>query len=134
MKQFIPESTSADYWKGLAFVSFWKVLWHYCLQMGDLKTFLRHWFFLRLDTFLGETLSGEILVGWKYWFVEIFDTKQKIRHFCRRKISPNKSKSVSSWSTNEPKREKSHLNKFWLSYRAELCRAKFSSLFKKFAR
>ena len=52
---------------------------------------------------------------------------EKFVTFARRKISPNKSKSAFSWSTNEPKMEKSHLDKLWLSYRAKLCRAKFSS-------
>ena len=39
---------------------------------------------------------------------------EKFVTFARRKVSPNKSKSVFSWSTNEPRRKKSHLDKFWL--------------------
>ena len=37
---------------------------------------------------------------------------EKFVTFARRKVSPNKSKSVFSSSTNEPKRETSHLDKF----------------------
>ena len=54
---------------------------------------------------------------------------KKFVTFARRKISPNKSKSVFSSSTSELKRIAiaSHLDNLWLPCWATLCRAKFSS-------
>ena len=78
------------------------------------------------DTLSGKCLSGEIFVRRNYSSGEIFVTKWKIHHFrqakfsspnekfvifARRKISPNRSKSVFKWSANEPMRETSNLNK-----------------------
>ena len=69
--------------------------------------------------------------------------KEKFVTFARRKVSPNKIKSVLKWSISEPTSDLSHLDKLWLHWWAKLCRAKFSSgeiirrakfssLFKKF--
>ena len=52
---------------------------------------------------------------------------EKFVTFARRKVSPNKSKSVLKWSTSEPTSDLSHLDKLWLHWWAKLCRAKFSS-------
>ena len=37
-------------------------------------------------------------------------TKRKIPYYARRKVSPNKSKSVAKWNTSEPTKETSHLD------------------------
>ena len=52
---------------------------------------------------------------------------EKFVTFARRKVSPNKSKSVLKWSTSEPTSDLSHLDKLWLHWWAKLCRVKFSS-------
>ena len=108
-------------------------------------TFVNGWTNLILSTsypyyFISETiLSGETIRRAKF-----SSPNEKFVTFARRKSSPNKSKSVVSWSTSEPKRESGHLDKLWLSCWAKLCRARFpsgeiirrarfSSLFKKFA-
>ena len=49
---------------------------------------------------------------------------KKFVTFTRRKLSPNKSKSVLKWSTSESTSNLSHLDKVWLYWWVKLCRAK----------
>ena len=61
---------------------------HRVLHIPLAKT-IREWY-----TLSGKTYSGEIFVERNYWSGEIFFTKRKIRTIYRRKVSPNKSKTV----------------------------------------
>ena len=49
---------------------------------------------------------------------------EKFVTFARRKVSPNKSKSVLKWSTSEPSSDLSYLDKMWLYWWAKLCQAR----------
>ena len=70
------------------------------------------------------TLSGKTLLGETIRRAKLSSPNEKFVTFARQKISPNKSKIVFKWSTSEPTREASHLDKFWLPCWEKLCWAK----------
>ena len=66
---------------------------------------------------LGAKLCKAIFsTGKTIRWAKVSSTNEKFVTFARRKISPNKSRSIFKWSTSESTRETSHLHKFWLYY------------------